>query len=383
MTNIMQLVKIIDLYEKRVDVKRRAKLSQFSIHGTIPPNIPKLENLIYEYKNNPNFDWRSTYVAIVTADMVYSSPVYNRPEEIDLNRCEKYVEDEGAFSYILAGTGSGYVRPDGTYVSTQGGHRTTEAYAVTLNSNVELLTNVKFHNPDATEEQIIQLEAKDHHVDAAKRNPQNTEHKFRSAYRSNESWAVKLFNYLKFFSIGIAGTLENANFSLNSHSYLSTALKLVGEGTVSRYLKTFTKNKCEKEILGNAIVAGSLFLNGFSEYIAKVDEDNNIDSFDLMMKFYFTEYGNLMSMVDPDARNLTQSDLVQGNSLYKGNEPAVARFVFCYNDFIRVKRFKISGRQKTAIPFEGSDDRGWNTFISNSHPLMKPALGQLATTKFF
>jgi len=150
MTNIMQLVKIIDLYEKRVDVKRRAKLSQFSIHGTIPPNIPKLENLIYEYKNNPNFDWRSTYVAIVTADMVYSSPVYNRPEEIDLNRCEKYVEDEGAFSYILAGTGSGYVRPDGTYVSTQGGHRTTEAYAVTLNSNVELLTNVKFHNPDAT-----------------------------------------------------------------------------------------------------------------------------------------------------------------------------------------------------------------------------------------
>jgi len=227
------------------------------------------------------------------------------------------------------------------------------------------------------------LEAKDHHVDAAKRNPQNTEHKFRSAYRSNESWAVKLFNYLKFFSIGIAGTLENANFSLNSHSYLSTALKLVGEGTVSRYLKTFTKNKCEKEILGNAIVAGSLFLNGFSEYIAKVDEDNNIDSFDLMMKFYFTEYGNLMSMVDPDARNLTQSDLVQGNSLYKGNEPAVARFVFCYNDFIRVKRFKISGRQKTAIPFEGSDDRGWNTFISNSHPLMKPALGQLATTKFF
>lgn len=383
MTNIMQLVQIIDLYEKRVDSKRRAKLSQFSIYGTIPPNIPKLENLIYEYRNNPNFDWRSTYVAIVTADMVYSSPVYNRPKEIDLNRCEKYVEDEGAFSYILAGTGSGYVRPDGTYVTTQGGHRTTEAYAVTLNPNVELLTNVKFHNPDSTEEQIIQLEAKDHHVDAAKRNPQNTEHKFRSAYRSNESWAVKLFNYLKFFSIGIAGTLENANVSLNSHSYLNTALKLAGEGTVSRYLETFTKNKCEKEILGNAIVAGSLFLNGFSEYIAKVDEDNNIDSFDLMMKFYFTEYGDLMRTVDPDARNLTQSDLVQGNSLYKGNEPAVARFVFCYNDFIRVKRFRISGRQKTAIPFEGSDDRGWNTFISNSHPLMKPALGQLATTKFF
>ena len=330
MTNLMELVKIIDLYEKRVDDKRRKKLSTFSIVGSIPPNIPRLSDLVYQYKNDKNFDWRSTYVACVPANMVYSSPLYNRPYEIDLNRCERYVQDEGAFSYVLAGTGSGYVRPDGT-----------------------------------------------------KRNPQNTEHKFRSAYRSKENWAVKLFNYLQPFSIGIAGTLENANFILNSHSYLSTALNLTEEGIVTRYLKTFTQNNCEKELLGNAIVAGCLFLQGFSEYISKIDKDNNIDSFDLMMKFYFTEYGSLMSMVDPDARDLTQTDLVKGNSLYKGNEPAVARFVFCYNDFIRVKRYKISGRQKTAIPFEGSEDKGWNTFISNAHPLMKPALGQLATTKFF
>ena len=383
MTNLMNLVKIIDLYEKRVDDKRREKLSTFPIVGSIPPNIPRLQDLVYQYKNDENFDWRSTYVARVPANMVYSSPLYNRPYEIDLNRCERYVQDEGAFSYVLAGTGSGYVRPNGTFVSTQGGHRTTEAYAVSLNPNVELLVNVKFHDPESTEDQIVELEAKDHHVDAAKRNPQNTEHKFRSAYRSKENWAVKLFNYLQPFSIGIAGTLENAGFTLNSHSYLSTALNLTEEGTVTRYLKTFTQNNCEKELLGNAIVAACLFLQGFSEYISKIDKDNNIDSFDLMMKFYFTEYGSLMSMVDPDARDLTQTDLVKGNSLYKGNEPAVARFVFCYNDFVRVKRYKISGRQKTAIPFDGSEDKGWNTFISNAHPLMKPALGQLATTKFF
>ena len=164
---------------------------------------------------------------------------------------------------------------------------------------------------------------------------------------------------------------------------MSTAIKLAGEGTVSRYLECFTKNKCEKEIYGSAVVAGSLFLKGFSEYIAKVNEDNNIDSFDLMMKYYFTEYGERYKELDPDARNLTQSDLVQGGSLYKGNEPAVARFVFLYNDFVRIKRFKISGRQKTAIPFDGADDKGWNTFLSTAHPLMKPALGQLATTKFF
>ena len=130
-------------------------------------------------------------------------------------------------------------------------------------------------------------------------------------------------------------------------------------------------------------MAGSLFLKGFSEYIAKVDEDNNVDSFDLMLKWYFTEYKKIYQIVDPDARNLTQSDLVQGGTLWKGNEPAVARFVFLYNDFVRIKRLKISGRQKTAIPFDGAEDKGWNTFLSTAHPLMKPALGQLATTKFF
>ena len=383
MTNLMKLVKIIDLYEDRVSENRKNKLSSFPITGSIPFGVHLLEDLVKEYITNPNFNWRESYVCAVKAKNIYSSPVYNRPFEIDLNRCERYVEEEGSFSYILAGTGSGYVRPNGEFVSTQGGHRTTEGYAVSLNPEVELLVNVKFHDPKSTDEQIIELEAKYHHVDAAKRNPQNTEHKFRSAYRSNEEWAVELFNYLKPFDISIAGTLEGAYFTLPSHSYMSTARKLAGEGTVSKYLESFTKHKCQKEILGSTVIAGSLFLNGFSEYIAKVNEDNNVDSFDLMMKWYFTQYGSALRHFDPDARNLTQSDLVQGGTLYKGNEPAVARFVFLYNDFVRIKRLKISGRQKTAIPFEGADDKGWNTFIANANPLMKPALGQLATTKFF
>ena len=383
MQNLTKLVKVIELYEDKVSEKRKNKLLSFPITGSIPTNAHLLEDLVKEYITNPNFNWRETYVCAVKADSIYSSPVYNRPYDIDLNRCEKYVEEEGAFSYVLAGTGSGYVRPNGKYASTQGGHRTTEAYGVTLNPEVRLLNNVKFHDPNSTDEQIIQLEAKDHHVDAAKRNPQNTEHKFRSAYRSNEKWAVELFNYLKPFDISIAGTLEGAYFTLPSHSYMSTAKKLAGEGTVSKYLKSFTKHKCQQEVLGSAVIAGSLFLKSFSEYIQKINEDNDIDSFDLMMKYYFTEYKGIYKQIDPDARNLTQSDLVQGGTLWKGNEPAVARFVFLYNDFVRIKRLKISGRQKTAIPFEGAEDKGWNTFLGKAHPLMKPALGQLATTKFF
>lgn len=382
MTNRMKLVSIIDSYDKRVDDKRRERLSRLQVIGSLP-DVPKLEDLVKEYLTNPDFDWRKTYICSVRGKDQYGSPIYNRTELIDLNKCEQHANEKKGYSYEAANTGSGFVRPNGYFVNTQSGHRTTLLFAVTLDGEERSLQNVKFHDPNATDEEILSREADDHHTDCADRKPQTGDDKFRSAYYAPRDWAVNLFNYLKPFDISIAGTLEDAYFSLPSHSYMSTALKLVGEGTVSTYLKAFTRHKCEQVILGNAVVAGCLFLQGFSEYIAKVDEDNNVDSFDLMMKFYFTEYGELMRRFDPDGKDLTQAALVAGNGLYKGNEPAVARFVFCYNEFVRLKRYKISGRQRTAIPFEGADDKGWNTFISNANPLMKPALGQLATTKFF
>ena len=382
MTNLMKLVSIIDSYDKRVDDKRRVRLSQLKVIGSLP-DVPKLEDLVKEYLTNPDFDWRKTYICSVRGKDQYGSPIYNRTELIDLNKCEQHANEKKRYSYEAANTGSGFVRPNGYFANTQSGHRTTLLFAVTLDGEKRSLQNVKFHDPNATDEQIISREADDHHTDCADRKPQTGDDKFRSAYYAPRDWAVNLFNYLKPFGISIAGTLEDAYFSLPSHSYMSNALKLVGEGTVSRYLTSFTRHKCEKKILGNAVVAGCIFLQSFSEYVRKVDEDNNVDSFDLMMKFYFTEYGELMRRFDPDGRDLTQAALVAGNGLYKGDEPAVARFVFCYNEFVRLKRYKISGRQKTAIPFEGADGKGWNTFISNANPLMKPALGQLATTKFF
>jgi len=382
MTNRMKLVSIIDSYDSRVDDKRRDRLSRLQTIGSLP-DVPKLEDLVKEYLTNPNFDWRKTYICSVRGKDQYGSPIYNRTKDIDLNKCEQHANEKGGYSYEAANTGSGFVRPNGYFVNTQSGHRTTLLFAVTLDGEERSLQNVKFHDPNATDEEIIRREADDHHTDCADRKPQTGDDKFRSAYYAPRDWAVWLFNFLKPFDISIAGTLEGAYFSLPSHSYMNTAINLTGEGTVSTYLKAFTEHKCERVILGNAVVAGSLFLQGFSEYIAKVDSDNGIDSFNRMMKFYFTEYGEIVRRFDPDGKDLSQSQLVAGNGLYKGNEPAVARFVFLYNEYCRLKRLKISGRQRTAIPFEGADGKGWNNFISNANPLMKPALGQLATTKFF
>ena len=56
MTNLMKLVKIIDLYEDRVSENRKNKLSGFPITGSIPFGVHLLEDLIKEYITNPNFN---------------------------------------------------------------------------------------------------------------------------------------------------------------------------------------------------------------------------------------------------------------------------------------------------------------------------------------
>ena len=49
MTNLMKLVKIIDLYEDRVSETRKSKLSGFPITGSIPTGTHLLEDLVKEY----------------------------------------------------------------------------------------------------------------------------------------------------------------------------------------------------------------------------------------------------------------------------------------------------------------------------------------------
>ena len=185
--------------------------------------------------------------------------------------------------------------------------------------------------------------------------------------------------------------MENAKFNLPSHSYLSTARKQAGDGNVTRYLTSFCGHGCEILIQASCVLAGALFLKQFSPQIAKIDELNGVDSFDMMIKWWFKDYGKFAKMFDRRKRNCTQLDLIEGGGLYKGNEPAVARFVFLYNDYIDNKKenegWKINVNSNNAIPFQGSlkedKDTGWNDFLSKANHLIRPMLGNIATQPFF
>jgi len=377
-----ELVRVYDQYENQVDEKTKQYLAGFGTVDSSPKGLPLMEDIIDQYDRGEIPDG-GTYICEAKVGDLWSDPIYNRILELRYGNQKRHIENRGGYSNDAADTLSAYLRPSLKAVLTKGNNRASMRGACGRDPNARVIIALKLHPKNISHEEMIRIESLDHNTDCNYRTNQSGDDKFKSAYYANETWATDLYKYLEPFNIGIAGTLDDAKFTCPSHSYMSTALRLAGREYTSKYLTAFTRWECATDVQGNATVAGALFLKTFHFYIDDVDKKNGIDSFSQMMKWFFTEYGPAAQAFDPDAKNLQQSDIVQGNGVYKGNEPAIARFVFLYNDFCRIKRLKFNGTQKTAIPFEGSDSSAWNEFLGSSNPLMKPALGNLATTKFF
>tara|TARA_B100001094_G_C18089599_1_gene749677 strand:- start:36 stop:1193 length:1158 start_codon:yes stop_codon:yes gene_type:complete len=381
-----KLLRVYECYENKVDEKTKEYLQGFGTIDNAPEGLPLMEDVIEKY-NSGEIAEGSTVICSGRVGDLWSDPTYNRIDELRYGNQKRHIENRGGYSNDAADTLSAYCRPELKIVLTKGNNRASKRYACGRNPDARVVISLKLHCKNLSYEEMIRIESLDHNTDCNYRTNQSGDDKFKSAYYAKETWAVELFEYLKPFNIGIAGTLDGAEFVCPSHSYMTAARKLAGEEYTSKYLTAFTKCKCAKEIQGNATVAGSLFLKTFHEYIDWIDKKNQIDSFSLMMKWYFIDYGPTHRQVNPKAKSLKQSDIVEGNGIIKGNEPFVARFVNLYNSFcereVAFDRMVIKGTHKTAIPFEGSDSTAWNKFLAGASPIMKPVLGDLADKKFF
>ena len=381
-----ELLRVYKCYENKVDEKTKEYLQGFGTVDNAPQGLPLMEEVVEKY-NSGEIAEGSTVICSGRVGDLWSDPTYNRIDELRYGNQKRHIENRNGFSHDAADTLSAYCRPELKVVLTKGNNRASKRYACGRNTEDRVVISLKLHRKNISHAEMIRIESLDHNTDCNYRTNQSGDDKFKSAYYANETWAVELFEYLKKFNIGIAGTLDDAEFVCPSHSYMTTARKLAGEEYTSKYLTAFTKWKCATEVQGNATVAGSLFLKTFHEYIDWIDKKNQIDSFSLMMKWYFIDYGPTHQLVNPRAKSLKQSDIVEGNGIIKGNEPFVARFVNLYNSFcereVAFDRMVIKGTHKTAIPFEGSDSSAWNNFLAGAAPIMKPVLGDLAEKKFF
>jgi hypothetical protein len=396
MTTVIQsrfyarLLNLVQLYKQKVDDNVKEQLSKLSVLDKAPTdNLPKMEDVIEAYFRGKYEGQDSVIVAARIGDC-QTDPEYNRGDSLKYGNQERDLNAMGGFSHGAAGVLSGYLRPTGVVVTTQGNNRISMLYAVTENENERISLALNFHKKGISEEEMTRVEAENHNADCSFRTHQKSDDKFKSAYHSKQPWATSIYNFLEPYSIGIAGTLENAKFNCTSHSYIDTARKEAGDEYVKKFLdvhtRVFLDKECDKNVYGNFVRGGSIFLSVFSAHIAEVNEKNNgIDSFFDMMKHYFSdrkkgalkirkmmeEQGmphSILSQV-PVVECLTQSDITQGNRVIKGAALFVCRFVSLYNEYCKQNNLNFNKTYSTAIPV--TEGKTFANFVKKVEPILR------------
>jgi hypothetical protein len=366
--------KIVDLYDRKVDDKTKEYLSKFSCIDSPPQGLMLMEDVIKKYERGEVTS--GTYLVLARCGDLYTDSTYNRGDNLRYNNHKQHITKIGGFSYDASDTLSAYLRPNLIPVLTKGNNRTSMRYACGMDPNGRVVLSLKLHSKNISNNEMIRIESLDHNTDCNYRTNQTGDDKFKSAFFAKEGWAVELHDYLLEFDVTVAN-IDDTNFIAPSHSYLSKARREAGDQYTSRYLKAFTKNECSKEILGNAAVAGSIFLKQFAEHIDEVDRLNQCDSFSECLNFWYNERAELLKIVK--AKNLTQSDLTTGNGVYKGDEPTIARYVFIYNEYCRIRDLTHNKTYASAIPLGGER---WKEFINSAPVWMQGGLTQMAETQF-
>ena len=391
------LLNLCDLFSDKVADIVQELLSHLPVLDKAPTDgLLKLEDVIEAHSRGEYEGVDSVHVSARIGDIM-TDPEYNRGNNLRYGNQERDLNGMGGFSYRAAGTLVGFLRPGRVTVATQGNNRISMLFAVTRERSSRVPFLLNFHKPLITHKEMIRVESENHNADCNFRSNQSTDEKFKSAYVSEQKWAKLIYNLLKPFGIGIAGTLEGAKFNCTSHSYVDKARKEAGDEFVKRFLEThvdvFSADNCEKEVFGNFVRGGSFFLSTFSTLIADVNEKNDgIDSFGDMMRHYFADREKealatrkileksgapkqAIASV-PVKKCLTQADITQGNRTIKGYTLFVCRFVSVYNEYCKEQELKFNQSHATAIPIVAGEN--FANFIKKEDPILRPSFIDVA-----
>ena len=392
-----RLKNLVTLYVQKVDDKVQEQLSKLPVLDRAPTDsLPLIEDVIQGYFKG-DYEGQDSVIVSGRIGEFMTDPKYNRGDALKYGIQQRDLNSMGGFSYSSAGVLAAFLRPNGTVVLTQGNNRTSMLFAVTQNENARISLTLNFHKYGVSEEEMTRVEAENHNADCNARTNQGSNDKFKSAFHSKQPWAVSIFNFLKPYSIGIAGTLENATFNCTSHTYVDNARKEAGEQYVKNFLdihtKVFSAESCEKDIYGNFVRGGSIFLSVFSSHIEEVNEKNGgIDSFFDMMNHYFAEREKgalkIRKMMEeqgmpqsalsqvPVIQCITQSDITQGNRIIKGAALFVCRFISLYNDYCKQNNLNFNGTYSTAIPV--TEGKTFANFVKKVEPLLRQSFIEVA-----
>lgn len=369
----MALVRIIDLYEEKVDTKTKTMLASMGTNGSPPWGIFIYEQII----DNLLATGQKSAVCLIRVGDLFSDSLYNRPFNINYRKVASSMKFSGGFCERAAGVIAVFRRPDGKLVTTQGNHRVTMKYASCLDPDAYITAELSIHDANTDDSQMIKTESSNHHVDCNNRASQTTDDRFRSAFHGGDSWAVNLHWYVQPFGINIAGTNPNGKFGTTSYAKISEARNF-DESSCSRYLKAFSDVvTTEKEVMGFATFSATSFLNNFRESIKYVDDTNNVDSVTGFVDYIYNKRAELFRGI---LKNVTQQKLSAGSNKIKGHEIGVARLVSLYNEYCdKIINAKIPAANSNAI---GYSSKEYKQFLDNTNVDLRHRVGEISKSLF-
>ena len=217
---IEALVSLIDLAKSKIDPELMNKIrsSNFKVFGNLPENLPLFEDIREQYlEGELNYD-KPIIVSASVRDIL-TDPTYKRGKNLNYKNQYRDLKNLNGFDYDACGILAGFIRPDGELVTSQGNNRASMRYLVGEDDSARIPIKLKPHKPGTPYEEMIRLEAENHNADCNNRTPQGGNDKFKSAYYSNQGWAVDLYNFMAQFSISLADTLPKARYHCDSHNY--------------------------------------------------------------------------------------------------------------------------------------------------------------------
>tara|TARA_Y100000590_G_C15672310_1_gene996712 strand:+ start:193 stop:1425 length:1233 start_codon:yes stop_codon:yes gene_type:complete len=388
----IESVSLFDLYKDywSVDFCNKA-LERFS-------SIGKVDESVYQpWPDDPMATFttdKDEYYVQIPCKIIESCDTYNRTSEISFDSCVKHLEYRGGFNLVgFEAITVFYDRSRGIVRVSRGNHRNL----------MKLLTDGEYatipgklipHAVTASDEEMLLIEAENfdednqfHGMTKTMKYKGELLHEFNKEV--NEPWARDLYDFLDSCTprIGIASTNEEAEVELDSFGAVKQMRKEYGEKFSNQkdpdnFLREILESQAKHVINGNSKVqqlsatlarALAKFRHQFTIEIDRVSDRNHIDAWEQFLEYIFSERKKLLPMME----NMTQAELIKGNSMIRLTEYHVATLATLFNEFVTMKQLKHHNGKTSCI---STTTKAWEKMLEKVQPHFHAIINQNLST---
>ena len=339
---------------------------------------------------NGNISSRQRYLVQIPCKLVQSCDTYNRTGEISSDQCVFNLEYSGGFKVNCEPIRVYFDRKGGGIIRvTRGNHRNLKAM-LSMGEDAQICGKLIPHEVTSSDEEMLLIEAEDFDEDnqflGMTKTMKFKGQLFHDYKNPNENpWAKEMYEFLDSCnpSIGIAGTNVEAKIELDAFGAIKTMMAKY-EDTSSLDPNSFLRNILETQakyaITGggtktylSATLTKALasFKKNFHVEITRVKDLNKVDVWSDFMEYIFVNRSKILPMM----KNLTQADLIKGNSSVRIPEFHVATLATLFNEYVAMNQLQHDKRKTVAI---STTTTSWKKMLENN---VKPYFHNIVNQK--